>query len=151
MSALKEYTADLSAMKLLQILVCLVCTLLCLLCGKFLFRWAVLMWVIIAVLIAVTLSISFVCLPFYFSNLRYIITANQITVRTGIFFQQEQSIRLQSVQFIQLITGPWDGILGLNFIILYVYGGSMMIFFMKKKDRQELTDFLIQRGIFYAP
>ena len=51
------------------------------------------------------------------------------------FFQREQSIRLQSVQFVQLITGPWDGLLGLNFMILYVYGGSLMIFFLKKSDR----------------
>lgn len=148
---MKEYSADLSAMKLLQITACLLSALIITAVAKFLHRWLVLMWSLIILFGVTAIIVSFLCMPLYFSNLKCIVTANQITIRTGIFFRREQSIRLQSVQFVQTITGPWDGILGLNFIILYVYGGSLMIFFLKKTDRLELAEFLERKGIFHAP
>ncbi|MBE6875449.1 MAG: PH domain-containing protein [Ruminococcus sp.] len=151
LSSLKEYSADLSAMKLLQVIVCLLASLLIFASTKFLSRWAVIMWALIIVFVLTAVVLSFFCMPLYFSNLRCIVTSSQVTVRTGMFFQREQSIRLQSVQFVQLITGPWDGLLGLNFMILYVYGGSLMIFFLKKSDRCELTEFLERKGVFHAP
>lgn len=148
---MKEYSADLSAMKLLQIIVCILAALLIFACAKFLFRWTVVMWILIILFSAVAVIISFFCMPLYFSHLRYIVTANQVTVCTGMFSRQEQSIRLQSVQFAQVITGPFDGIFGLNFMILYVYGGSLMIFFLKKSDRLELIELLERKGVFHAP
>lgn len=151
LASLKEYSADLSAMKLLQILVCLLASLLIFASGKFLSRWPAVMWALIIGFVLTAVILCFLCMPLYFSNLRCIVTSSQVTVRTGIFFQREQSIRLQSVQFVQLITGPWDGLLGLNFMILYVYGGSLMIFFLKKSDRYELTEFLERKGVFHAP
>lgn len=148
---MKEYSADPAAMKLLQITVCLLAAVLIFASARFLYRWSVVMWILIGIFAVTAIVLSFFCMPLYFSNLRCIITANQVTVRTGMFFRREQSIRLQSVQFVQTITGPWNGILGLNFIILYVYGGSLMIFFLKKADRQELTEFLERKGVFHAP
>ena len=148
---MKEYSADLSAMKLLQIIVCLLALLLSIASVKFLSRWIFVMWGLVIVFSVTAAVLSFFCIPLYFSNLKCIVTANQVTIRTGMFFRREQSIRLQSVQFVQLITGPWDGILGLNFIILYVYGGSLMIFFLKKNDRRELTEFFERKGVFHAP
>ncbi len=148
---MKEYSADLSAMKLLQIIVCLLAFLLSIASVKFLSRWIFVMWGLVILFSVTAAVLSFFCIPLYFSNLKCIVTANQVTIRTGMFFRREQSIRLQSVQFVQLITGPWDGILGLNFIILYVYGGSLMIFFLKKNDRRELTEFFERKGVFHAP
>lgn len=147
---MKEYYADLSAMKLLQILIFITAIILVIASALLFSRWKIIMWILISSFILIAVIISFLCLPLYFKALRCIVTANQITIRQGIFFLREQSIRLQSVQFVQLITGPFDGMLGLNFIILYVYGGSLMIFFMKKQDRQELTDFLQRKGVFHV-
>jgi len=138
-------------MKLLQITACLISALLSAVCARFLFPWPFIMWILIIIFIAVAVIFSFICLPFYFANLKCIVTANQVTIRTGVFFRREQSIRLQTVQFVQLITGPFDGAFGLNSIILYVYGGNMMILFLKKQDRQELTQFLERKGVFHAP
>lgn len=148
---MKEYSADLSAMKLLQMIFCLLTALLISACAVCLHRWAVFMWILIILFAMTAVIICFLCMPLYFAKLKCIVTANQITVRTGIFFRREQSVRLQSIQFIQLITGPLDGILGMNFIILYVYGGSLMIFFLKNTDRHELIKFLERKGIFHAP
>ena len=69
----------------------------------------------------------------------------------GIFFKRKQSVRLDRVQFVQVITGAFDGILGLNFIILHVYGGQLMMMFLNKNDRNEITALLQQKGVYYAP
>lgn len=147
---MKEYYADFSAMKLLQIIIFLL-TIIFILASIFIFfKLKIIMWICISIFIIIAIIINYICLPLYFKTLKYTVTANQITLRQGIFFVHEQSIKLQSVQFVQFITG-FHGMFGLNFIILYVYGGSMMIFFMKKQDRQELTEFLQRKGIFHAP
>ena len=54
------------------------------------------------------------------------------------------------MQFVQTITGPFDGIFGMNFIVLYVYGGQLTIPFLHKRDRQELTMLLEERGVFHV-
>lgn len=148
---LKEYAADLSAMKLLQIAVCLLAAILIAACVWLLSRWTIVMWIVISILIVAAFVFSFLWMPMYFARLECIVTSNQITIRTGILLQREQSIRLQSVQYVQLITGPFDGMLGLNFILLYVYGGSMMIFFLSQQSRKELVDFLQRKGVFHVP
>lgn len=147
---MKEYYADLSAMKLLQILIFIITTILVISSVLIFYRWKFIMWILISIFIIIIIITNYICLPIYFKNLKYTITTNHISIRQGIFFQREQSIRLQSVQFVQLITGL-NGMFGLNFIILYVYGGSMMIFFMKKQDFQEVTEFLQRKGIFHVP
>ncbi|MDE5792775.1 MAG: PH domain-containing protein [Oscillospiraceae bacterium] len=147
---MKEYYADLSAMKLLQVLISVITVILISASIFIFFRLKIIIWILVGIFIITAIIINFICLPVYFKTLKYTVTANQITIRQGIFLVREQSIKLQSVQFVQFITGL-NGMFGLNFVILYVYGGSMMIFFMKKQDRQELTDFLQRKGIFHAP
>ena len=139
-------------MKLLQIVIFVLSsmlTALCLLCylrfGLFLF----LIFIILFLSTGAFLNLFF--LPSYFKKLYYYITPEQIAIHKGIFFRREQSIRLQSVQFVQIITGYHDGISGLNFMILYVYGGSLLLSFMSRDDRRELTEFLKRKGIFHAP
>ncbi len=148
---MKEFFPDYSALKLLQIIICSLAGILIFLSVLFLHPWKMIMWCFVGSFLLIAFVISFFCLPIYFSNLRYILTSSQVTVCSGIFFRREQSIPLQSVQFAQLITGPWDGIFGLNFMILYVYGGSLMMFFLKNSDRRELTEILERKGIFHAP
>ena len=108
------------------------------------------MWTVISVFAGAAVLASFVCLPLFFRRLRCSASSTKITVRAGILFLREQSIRLDRVQFVQTITGPFDGIMGLNFIVLYVYGGQLTIPFLNRSDRRELTALLEERGVFHA-
>ncbi|MDE5768752.1 MAG: PH domain-containing protein [Oscillospiraceae bacterium] len=147
-----KYYADRSAMKLLQIVILILSSILTALCLLCYLRFELLVFLILMILFLSTgalLTLFF--LPLYFKNLYYHITPEQIAIHKGIFFRREQSIRLQSVQFVQIITGYHDGISGLNFMILYVYGGSLLLSFMNRDDRRELTEFLERKGIFHAP
>lgn len=148
---MKIYHADTGALQLLQILICTVSAVLDVLAGIFLNSFPIIMWSITAVFTIVAVLLSFFILPLFFKNFCFIVTDSKIMVSMGIFFKRKQSVRLDRVQFVQVITGAFDGILGLNFIILHVYGGRLMMMFLNKNDRNEITALLQQKGVFYAP
>ena len=147
---MKEYRADIGALQLMQIALCLTAALLSLAAMYFLKAWGWVMWTAIGIFSGAALLASLICLPLFFRQLRCFASSSKITVRAGILFLREQSIRLARVQFVQTVTGPFDGILGMNFIILYVYGGQLTVPFLKRHDRNELTALLEQRGAFHA-
>ena len=147
---MKEYRADRGAMHLLQILISLAGAGFCAAATYFLRRWAWIMWSVVGVFAGAALILSIICLPLFFRRLRCFASEEKLTVIAGILFLRQQSIRLDRVQFIQTVTGPFDGILGLNFIILYVYGGQLTIPFLSKSDRYELVGLLERGGVFHA-
>jgi membrane protein YdbS with pleckstrin-like domain len=146
----KEYRADWGALHLLQILICLVALLLCAAATFFLRYWEEIMWAVISVFAGAALVSSLLCLPLFFARMRFYATEEKLTVIAGILFLREQSIRLDRVQFIQTVTGPFDGAFGLNFIVLYVYGGQLTVAFLNKNDRYELIGLLERGGVFHA-
>lgn len=148
---MKKYHADSGALQLLQISICTISAVLDVLAGIFLNSFPIVMWVITIVFTLTAVLSSFLILPLFFKNFCCILTDSKATVSMGIFFRRKQSVRLDRVQFVQVITGAFDGILGLNFIILHVYGGELMMMFLNKNDRKEITDFLQQKGVYYAP
>ena len=148
---MKTYHADTGALQLLQILICTLSAVLDVLAGIFLNSFPIVMWAITILFTLTAVLSSFFILPLFFKNFCCIVTDSKITVSIGIFFKRKQSVRLDRVQFVQVITGAFDGILGLNFIILHVYGGQLMMLFLNKNDRNEITALLQQKGVFYAP
>lgn len=147
---MKEYRADIAALTLLQIGVCLIAGGLCAAAGLFLSRWYRIMWILIAVFAGIALILSFLILPAFFRRIRVVCTSSQITLTAGIFFTRMQAIRIDRVQFVQLLSGPFDGILGMNFVTLFVYGGQLTVPFLGRKERAELTKFLEERGVFHV-
>ena len=147
---MQDFRADRASLCLLQIVICLLAAVIDTAAALFLDHWTLLMWIVIAVIAGVAILVSFVLLPLSFRRLVCTVTATQITVCTGILFRKEQSVRMDAIQFVQLISGPFDGALGLNFVILHVYGGQLLILFLNRNDRNTLTAFLQQKGVFYA-
>lgn len=147
---MKEYRADAGALHLLQMIISLLGAGIALAAWYFLSRWLTAMWIVIGIFAGSAALVSLVCLPLYFRQQRCLASRAKITMRAGILFVREQSIRLDRVQFVQTVTGPFDGILGLNFIVLYVYGGQLTVPFLSRRDRNELTALLEQRGVFHA-
>lgn len=148
--SMKEYRADIGALQVIQIMLCLIGAGLSFAAAHFLVRWVRIMWIVVGISAGTAALLALIGLPLFFRRLRCYASGTKITVRAGIFFLREQSIRLDRVQFVQTITGPFDGIFGMNFIVLYVYGGQLTIPFLHKRDRQELTMLLEERGVFHV-
>ncbi len=145
------YHADHRAIRLLQLILIITAGLLSLAAKHFLSAYPTQMYIICTVILSIAILFGFLCLPLYLHSIRCIVTGAQITLRSGILIKQEQSIRLQNIQFVRIVHGPGNGAYGLNFIILHLYGGKLILPFLSRKDRMELTDFLRKKGVFHAP
>ena len=148
---MKDYHADTSALWGLMLAICLVAGGLITAAGVILDRWPSLMWTVIAVLSVIAAIPAFVILPLYFRMLSCTASSSSITVTTGILFRRAQSVRYERVQFVQILSGPFDGMMGLNFVVLHVYGGRLMVPFLSRNDREALASLLQQKGVFHAP
>ena len=137
--SMKEYRADIGALQVIQIMLCLIGAGLSFAAAHFLVRWVRIMWIVVGISAGTAALLALIGLPLFFRRLRCYASGTKITVRAGIFFLREQSIRLD-----------FDGIFGMNFIVLYVYGGQLTIPFLHKRDRQELTMLLEERGVFHV-
>ncbi len=145
------YHADTSAMRLLSMTCLLLAGLLCLAAIVLLQRLPILMWTMVGIFAAIGILGSFLLLPLYFNKLQMEVTNSQIFLKTGIIFRRERSVQFQSIQFVQVITGPRDGAGGWNFITLYLYGGRLFLPFLRQTDRQALTQLLQEKGVYHAP
>ena len=85
---------------------------------------------------------SAVYLPFWFAHLQYNFTESYITMRCGAFMITEQTVKFSSVQYTGILKCPFFSSTGLNLIVLNVFGGRMILFFLKEKDLQELLFYI---------
>lgn len=96
--------------------------------------------VIIIGIAVLTVIIFFNCiyLPLYFSNLYYEIDSQTITKYSGVIFRTNRTIKFSTVQYTALVTTPLSKITGLNFAVLFVYGGQLRLIFLKHSDCTEI-------------
>ena len=150
-AAMQEYRADLAALRLIQVCLCLTAALITAAAAYFLKEWRIAVYCIAGVFCGSAVLIGFFCLPVWFSRVRCVVTSSRMTVCSGLIVKKEQSIRLDRIQFVQILSGPFNGLFGMNFIILHVYGGQLSVLFLKRQDRDALIAMLQQRGVFHAP
>lgn len=86
----------------------------------------------------IAVILIFVYLPMYFSSLSYTADDKEITKTGGVIFRKSQTIKLASIQYTIMIVTPFSERTGLNFILFYVYGGSLLLTYLKKCDMAEL-------------
>ncbi len=148
---MKTYHVSPYAVRLLQALILAAGVLLGAAAFYFLAPWPVLMYSALGLIAGVILIAGCMMVPLYFRRLECTLTASHIHVRSGVWFQREESVRLKNIQFLQVISGPFDGRFGMNFLFFHAYGGSMQVFCLSTADRKEIVTFLQQRGICHVP
>lgn len=80
----------------------------------------------------------FVYLPMYFRSLSYEMTDEKIIRHSGVFMKVHQSVRYSTVQYSTVVSTPFSDKTGLNFVILFVYGGSLRLLFLSKDDAMRI-------------
>ena len=148
---MKEFHAERSALWTIMLTVCLAAAGLIAAAGAVLDRWPNVMWGAIIVVGVIAAIPAFCILPLYFRMLSCTVTSSSITVTAGILFRRAQSVRFERVQFVQIVSGPFDGVLGLNFVVLHLYGGHLTVSFLSRDDREAFAALLQQKGVFHAP
>lgn len=82
---------------------------------------------------------AIIYLPIYFKNLNYYVSNDRIIKESGFYFKKKQIIRIDKIQFTTSVSTPFSKLTGLNFIVLYAYGGMMTVMFLSDHDFAEFN------------
>lgn len=82
----------------------------------------------------VDIFLIFIYLPLYFRYLSFDSDGDSITRHSGVIFRSHQSVRYSTVQYTTVINAPFSKYTGMNFVILFVYGGQLRMLFLSRKD-----------------
>ena len=94
----------------------------------------IIMLIVCGVFTAAGAFIVFIYFPLWFSHLQYSIDSETITKKSGAIFRFERTVKFSSIQFCDIISTPFSSHTSLNFLVLNVYGGKMLLLFLKKSE-----------------
>jgi len=94
----------------------------------------------------IALLFMLVYLPLYIASVDYAAGKDEIMRTSGVFIKYRQSVRYSSVQYVSVISSPFPERTGMNFLILFVYGGSMRLSFLEYRDMQEILALVGEGG-----
>ena len=94
----------------------------------------------------VAIFFMYIYIPLYFKSLRYTAADNGLTRTAGVFLKSYQTVRFSAVQYYTRVTTPLSRITGLNFIVLYVYGGQFQLLYLSHDDVEEIIERIANGG-----
>ncbi len=112
----------------------------------FLAPYRIIMWLVILLFWTSYIVILFIAMPIYFSRTNYFISKNEIAKQSGIIYFTRQIMRTESIQYVTTLSTPLSSFSGFNFIFFNALGGRVVLFFLSKKDMNEI-DALISANI----
>ena len=98
------------------------------------------------ILLILTAVLDFIYIPLYFRSLNYETDGRCITKNCGVIFHTSKTAEFSAVRYITSATTPFSQNTGLNFAVLFMYGGRLTLMFLSKKDMQEIVDLGAERA-----
>lgn len=136
---MKHYYADKTCLNILKILILSVTFILLAVTVYFLSFIPIVMILLCIIFLAVGFFTAIIYLPIYFKNLNYYVSNDRIIKESGFYFKKKQIIRIDKIQFTTSVSTPFSKLTGLNFIVLYAYGGMMTVMFLSDHDFAEFN------------
>lgn len=100
--------------------------------------WYLLLWL----LGAVTIGVTFVYIPFYYLNTEFCIGNKAIIYTKGVLFHSTQILYRERIVFVTVYNNPLTPILKVSTLVISAAGGSMTIVFLSTKRAQQIADML---------
>lgn len=136
---MKHYYADKTCLNILKILILSVTFILLTVTVYFLSFIPIVMILLCIIFLAAGFFTAIIYLPIYFKNLNYYVSNDRIIKESGFYFKKNQIIRIDKIQFTTSVSTPFSKLTGLNFIVLYAYGGMMTVMFLSDHDFAEFN------------
>ena len=136
---MKHYYADKTCLNILKILILSVTFILLAVTVYFLSFIPIVMILLCIIFLAAGFFTAIIYLPIYFKNLKYYVSNDRIIKESGFYFKKKQIIRIDKIQFTTSVSTPFSKLTGLNFIVLYAYGGMMTVMFLSDHDFAEFN------------
>lgn len=110
-----------------------------------LFTGAVIYLPIAAVLIFSVFIFCIIYIPLSLKKMRICINDIDVIFRSGIIIASEKHMRISRLELAYTIRTPFSKYTGLNFVVLCVYGKSLVLPFLSISDSEEITDIMKKR------
>lgn len=136
---MKHYYADKTCLNILKILILSVTFILLAVTVYFLSFIPIVMILLCIIFLAAGFFTAIIYLPIYFKNLNYYVSNDRIIKESGFYFKKKQNNRIDKIQFTTSVSTPFSKLTGLNFIVLYAYGGMMTVMFLSDHDFAEFN------------
>ena len=136
---MKHYYADKTCLNILKILILSVTFILLAVTVYFLSFIPIIMIPLCIIFFGTGFFTAMIYLPVYFRNLNYYVSEDKIIKESGFYFRKKQIIRINKIQFTTAVSTPFSKLTGLNFIVLYAYGGMMTVMFLSDRVFAELN------------
>lgn len=136
---MKHYYADKTCLNILKILILSVTFILLAVTVYFLSFIPIVMILLCIIFLAAGFFTAIIYLPIYFKSLNYYVSNDRIIKESGFYFKKKQIIRIDKIQFTTSVSTPFSKLTGLNFIVLYAYGGMMTVMFLSDHDFAEFN------------
>ena len=136
---MKHYYADKTCLNILKILILSVTFILLAVTVYFLSFIPIVMILLCIIFLAAGFFTAIIYLPIYFKDLNYYVSNDRIIKESGFYFKKKQIIRIDKIQFTTSVSTPFSKLTGLNFIVLYAYGGMMTVMFLSDHDFAEFN------------
>lgn len=136
---MKHYYADKTCLNILKILILSVTFIPLAVTVYFLSFIPIVMILLCIIFLAAGFFTAIIYLPIYFKNLNYYVSNDRIIKESGFYFKKKQIIRIDKIQFTTSVSTPFSKLTGLNFIVLYAYGGMMTVMFLSDHDFAEFN------------
>lgn len=139
---MKKYYPSKKSLTTLKVILLLLTIVFSFLAKVYLSAYPILMFTAIILFCALFVIFGAFWLPLYFSKSIYYISDFEISKQSGVLFEKKQLMKVKSVQYYTRLLTPLSKSTGFNFIKMNALGGSILLWFLKKDDANEIADTL---------
>lgn len=136
---MKEYYADKTCLNMMKIIIMVLTVIIIAVLSYFLAFIPIIMIITCSIFFIAGFFTSLIYLPIYFKNMKYYVSDEKIIKVSGFYFIKTQTVQVKKILYTTTLSTPFSKLTGLNFIILYAYGGIMPIMFVSNRDFAEIT------------
>lgn len=96
-------------------------------------------WILIAVLITAYVVFLFIILPMWYRSVCYIVSADEIIIKSGVIFSSTTYVKISSVQYTTTVKCPLSKYTSFNFLLINAYGGRLIMMFLSSSDLEKIN------------
>lgn len=98
----------------------------------------IIIWIFIGLLVTAYVVFLMIILPLWYRSVSYTLSADEIVIRSGVFFSNTTYVKMSSIQYTTTVSMPLSRYTSFNFLIINAYGGRLVMMFLSHSDMEEI-------------
>ncbi len=98
----------------------------------------IIVWIFVILLVTAYVVFLMIILPLWYRSVSYTVSADEIVLRSGVFFKNTTYLKMSSVQYTATVSMPLSTYTSFNFLLINAYGGRLAMMFLSRSDMEEI-------------